>query len=272
MHDQTKHQTIPILMYHEVYQNTSEYEYCQRRMGPSFAIAQDTFKSHLETMETVGIRARALSDLKKRSHSTDQKVAVITFDDGHIGNYKYAYPLLLEKEMATVFFVGTKLIGSKNMMSWTQLREMADQGMSIQSHGISHEPFETFSDKQLEKELLGSRMEIEDKIGKRVDTISLPHGSIHPKTLKKAQAIGYRFVCTSQVDYFRYINSESISLVPRIQISAHMASSIFNEIVTGTCSEIYRWGRMQKMKYLLKKLIGINNYRRIYRLTHQIKI
>ncbi len=267
--------TLPILTYHELYVKNEEERYCARTMGPTCALGKDTFQKHLELIASKRIKTVSFKDLSAIQHENDDAIhdlLIITFDDGHIGNYRYAYPLLAEKKMSAVFFVTSNLIDTSKMMDWSQLREMADNGMSIQSHGISHEPFETLSESRLEEELAQSKNIIEDKIGKEVDTISLPHGSMHYRALEKAEKIGYRFMCTSIIDYFQFVANAGAMTVPRIPISNHMEYDTYSDIITGGCRDVYKWKRSQRIKYAIKRTIGINNYRKIYRLVHNIKI
>ena len=265
--------TLPILTYHELYVKNEEERYCARTMGPTCALGKDTFQKHLELIASKRIKTVTFNDLSAIQHDYDEAIhdlLIITFDDGHLGNYRYAYPLLAEKKMSAVFFVTSNFIDTSEMMDWSQLREMADNGMSIQSHGVSHEPLETLSELQLEEELDQSKKTIEDKIGKEVDTISLPHGSMHRKALEKARNVGYRFVCTSTIDYFKLSPDNKIQMAPRIPVSGKMQYDTFSDIITGDCRDVYKWKRSQKMRLAVRKIIGVNNYRRIYRFVNNI--
>jgi len=266
---------LPILAYHELYVTQEEEKYCLQTMGPSCALQRDIFRHHLDVIARDDIQAVTFADLscfQPRQAPRGRKELALTFDDGHAGNYHYAYPLLAERKMAAVFFVTTNLIGRKKMMSWDQVREMADNGMSIQSHGVSHEPFETLSPAEIVEELSSSKKIIEDKTGQKVNTISLPHGSMHRTTLEKAEKSGYEFVCTSIIDYFSPSSVCGIMEVPRISISGNIGLGLYGEIINGTAGDIYRWKRNQRIKYVIKKVVGISNYRRIYRLVHNIQL
>lgn len=271
--DLCKNIVLPILTYHELYVTKEDERYCARTMGPSCALGKDIFQKHLELIVSNKIKTVTFKDLSAIQHNYDENIhnlLIITFDDGHIGNYQYAYPLLAKEKIFAVFFVTTDLIETKKMMDWSQLREMADNGMSIQSHGVSHKPLETLSELRLEEELDQSKKTIEDKIGKEVDTISLPHGSMHRKTLEKAKNVGYRFVCTSTIDYFKLNPDNKIQMASRIPVSGNMQYDTFNDIITGDCRKVYKWKRSQKLRLAVRKFIGVNNYRRLYRFVNHI--
>ncbi len=267
--------TLPVLAYHELYKEAEHEKYCRQTMGQSCALDVDIFQKHLELINYNKVKAisfRELTCIHNEDNKNAQNLLIITFDDGHIGNYLYAYPLLAKEKIPAVFFVTTNRIETKKMMDWSQLREMADNGMSIQSHGVSHEPLETLSELRLEEELDQSKKTIEDKIGKEVDTISLPHGSMHRKTLEKAKNVGYRFVCTSTIDYFTFYPDNKIQVSPRIPVSGNIQYDTFSDIIAGDCRKVYQWRKSQQMRYAIKRMIGINNYRKIYRLVNNIKI
>ena len=266
---------LPVLAYHELYAKKEDEIHCARTMGPSCALSKANFQRHLELIvanEVQTITFKDLSDVQQNYRNYGNDLLILTFDDGHIGNYYYAYPLLARDNLSAVFFVTTNFIETYKMMNWAQLREMSENGMSIQSHGMSHEPFETLSLEEIEEELSYSKKIIEDKTGNEVDTISLPHGSMHRKTLEKARNIGYKFVCTSIINYFEFLANDGAVAVPRIPIYSSMKFDIYSDIIKRSCVDVYKWKRIQKIKYAIKMIIGINNYRRIFRLVHNIKI
>ena len=264
---------IPILAYHELYEKKEEEIYCSSKMASSCIIRSDNFKKQLEIILSKKIQTVTFKDLEVNIDDLEDanNLLVLTFDDGHVGNYLHAFPLLKTMKMPAVFFVTTSLIDTNKMMTWSQLREMSNSGMSIESHAVSHEPFETLSLTQVEEELRVSKVIIEDKIGKAVTAISLPHGSMHSKSLEIAERVGYRFICTSMPDYFQYKKKTIVMPVPRISIFDNVPCSVFEDLITCNCNDVYIWKRKQKIKYTIKRIIGINNYRKIYRLVNGIR-
>src|SRR5262249_16152770 len=62
------------------------------------------------------------------------------------------------------------------MLTWSQVREMAENGYYIGSHTISHPILSRMSIEQAEKEIGESKRMIEQKIGRRVRTFAYPSG------------------------------------------------------------------------------------------------
>ncbi len=269
-HDSNTKLIIPVLIYHEIFDDIASKKLCMKTMGPSCALSKAKFSEQLSVLSEFRIRACSFNSMQLNNcyiNNENARSIIITFDDGHIGNYKYAFPLLAENNMTAVFFVTTDKISKHNMMTWRQLKEMSSYGMSIQSHGVTHNPFETLSENQLRTELILSKKIIEDKIGTLVDTISLPHGSLHKDTVNIAQEVGYAHICSSFIDYFVPQNT---IIVPRIPVFESLNSKHFIDIITTNSMLVYRWKIRQKILLLIRKIVGINNYRKVYRFIHRI--
>ena len=58
-------------------------------------------------------------------------------------------------------------------MGWDELRSLADRGIGIQSHGVSHAHLTQVSDDELRAELVDSKAEIEDAFPLRIGGIRL---------------------------------------------------------------------------------------------------
>lgn len=263
--------SMPVLAYHEIHEE-SEREKDIRTMGPSCSIHPEKFSQQLFSIKKHCYGTVIFSDLTRSNIDLKRKI-VITFDDGHIGNYLYAFPLLLKYGLKAVFFVTTNFIEKSNMLSWRQLKEMSNAGMSIQSHGLTHMPLETLSLKFLKKELAESKKIIEDNIGVKVDTISLPHGSIHNKMSEVANSAGYQFICTSKIDYYHpTFHKKIVEFIPRIPIEDSLSDDEFNNILFQKSRMVIRRKKIYKIKSMMRKIIGINNYRKLYRMVHKIKL
>ena len=61
-------------------------------------------------------------------------------------------------------------------MTWENLREMRAGGMSIGSHAQTHRILSSLSLEEQERELLGSRLDIERQLGAPVISVSYPVG------------------------------------------------------------------------------------------------
>lgn len=267
---------IPVLAYHEV-NDKSERNKKRRSMEPSCLLDANLFKKHLNCIEQLNILSIIDLDINNQCYNVNSKreapngYVVLTFDDGHIGNFEYAFPMLKENNHCAIFFVCTDFIGKRNMMDWNQIKEMSDGKMSIQSHCVSHIPLETLSEKQMANELKVSKEIIQEKTGREVTALSLPNGSMHPKIFEEAKKAGYGYIFTSDIAYYRVKNNSEVTTVPRIPIPDWLSIEAYRNIVLKKEKMIKTWALKQKAKSLIKNAIGINNYRKIYRAIYRIE-
>ena len=84
------------------------------------------------------------------------------------------------RRLEVASFVNPARVGMRGHATWPQLREMADAGMSIQSHGWDHSYFDALSPDALERDLRRSKAEIEQRLGHRVTLLAPPGGRTVP--------------------------------------------------------------------------------------------
>ena len=100
-------------------------------------------------LKEYGFRALDLDDyLRIRAGKAvlPPKPVLITFDDGYESNYTLAYPELRRNDLCATIFVAPEpdaesqrlIEGIDAFLSETQIRELSDNRISIQSHGLTH--------------------------------------------------------------------------------------------------------------------------------------
>lgn len=81
------------------------------------------------------------------------------------------------------------------IMTWDDVRALADAGMDVESHSRSHRVFQTLTPAELDLELAGSRMDLEEQLGRPVRAIAFPVGrsiSGIPRIRRSILRAGYR--------------------------------------------------------------------------------
>lgn len=124
-------------------------------------------------------------------------ILCVSFDDGDITNYRYAYPILKEHGLKAYFFILVSRVGTKGYMNWEQIKELSDNGMIIGSHCMRHKILTELYDKELDFELKGSKRFMEDNLGHTIDYFSIPRGFYNQRIIEKAKEAGYKAVFTS---------------------------------------------------------------------------
>jgi peptidoglycan/xylan/chitin deacetylase (PgdA/CDA1 family) len=76
-------------------------------------------------------------------------------------------------------------------LTWDGLRELADRGVEIGSHTVSHPHLPELSDDALRRELEDSRREIEDELRRPCGYLAYPYGHDDPRVHEAVARAGY---------------------------------------------------------------------------------
>jgi peptidoglycan/xylan/chitin deacetylase (PgdA/CDA1 family) len=169
---------IPILMYHAVQEGQSDPRpYYEINVSPA------TFASQMRQLHGAGYRAVSLQHALQalRDNAFDQKLVVVTFDDGYQDFYRNAFPVLAECQFTASVFLITDYMGEaarpfkgKACLTWSEARELHGQGIHFGSHTVSHPVLKDIAIEQVDEELRISKSVIEDELGAAVDSFSYP--------------------------------------------------------------------------------------------------
>jgi peptidoglycan/xylan/chitin deacetylase (PgdA/CDA1 family) len=185
-----------VLMYHAI----PDQAQAEAGVDPHYSVLRDQFARHLELIAESGGRpasVRAILDEQVAGRSVQGWVGV-TFDDAHRSNHAAA-AMLRDVGGSADFFVNPSTVGTGNFCSWAQLREMADWGMSIQSHGMHHRFLDELTPVDVEMELGRSKDIIEQELGRAVTLYAPAGGRQAPGMDALAQRLGYERICSSRV-------------------------------------------------------------------------
>lgn len=244
-----------VLMYHAVSDNAGA---CAGA-DPHYAVNRAQFSRHLETVRSAeGTPASVLSLLQR----PNQAAVAFTFDDGHESN-AWAAEALHRVGGAGDFFVNSSTIGAPHQLSWSALRDMADSGMSIQSHGHQHRFLDELTPAEVEGELVISKRILEDKLGRAVELFAPPGGRAPANLYAVATRLGYVAVCSSRVGLWR---NRARSDVPRL--------AVFD---TTSDAQLLKWVRQdywellnRRIRYRVltsgKRILGNASYERVRRI------
>jgi peptidoglycan/xylan/chitin deacetylase (PgdA/CDA1 family) len=83
------------------------------------------------------------------------------------------------------------------IMTWDDVRALADAGMDVESHSRTHRVLQTLNPAELEADLVGSRLDLEEQLGRPVRAIAFPVGrsiaGMRTRTIRRALLrAGYR--------------------------------------------------------------------------------
>jgi len=260
---------IPILMYHEI-STVLERNKKIRSTNPIYTLSIKQFDEQMKYIHENDYQTLSLDEFMNPRLRTNEKKVIITFDDGWANNYSNAFPILKKRNLTATIFVITGFVGRDEYMDWRQLRQMGEEGMSIQSHTVSHRPLTVLENHEIMYELQGSKKSIEEHLGKRVDFLSVPHGMIDRRVIGTAQIVGYKAICTSEPGFSHSYGNPAI--LKRINISDHCEASTFEQIIQTNRMVILFPILSKKIKNLIRKSLGNKNYKKLYRLRFRIGV
>ncbi|MDP2278254.1 MAG: polysaccharide deacetylase family protein [Nitrospirota bacterium] len=221
---------IPVLMYHHI----------NLHKGDMVTITPAVFEGQMEYLYKAGYRTLKIDELISHMSgglALPQKAVVVTFDDGWLDNYLYAFPVLKKYKINAAVFLITnrvenasefnppisplKLRGEqrgvtsipmhnesksliekgeshKVVLNWELIKEMSDSGMiEFYSHTKSHAKCSSLSEKELMEELKVSRQIIEKRLGRPCPYLCWPYGKYNDLALAVAREAGYKAIFTT---------------------------------------------------------------------------
>lgn len=128
---------VLILMYHRV---IPRHELDTSYVQPGMYVTPDTFETHLKFL-TAHFHVLSLAEaLARWQHGTWEdgvRYCVITFDDGWLDNYQYAYPLLRAHRTPAAIFLPTEFIGTNKWLWWDRLGYLLTRTRTAQSRSMA---------------------------------------------------------------------------------------------------------------------------------------
>ena len=258
---------IPVLMYHEV-SEIPERKKEIRNIHPCYSLQVRQFQEQIEYLFRNNYKSLSLSSLFKKNYNFEKGV-VITFDDGLIGNYEFAFPVLRKCDFTATIFIIVNRVSSEGYMNWEQLSELSKNGISIQSHTMTHQPLEQLTDEEVYYELSESKRIIEEKLGTSVNYLGLPHGSMNNNIVPIAKEIGYLGICSSTIKFADSINHSFV--IGRIPIKERHGIKTFKRIIFQNNIMILKFKLAALLTNSLRNIMGLDNYRKFYRFIFRIK-
>lgn len=211
--------SVPVLMYHHV----------NPHLGDTVTITPGAFREQMRFLVDQGyesITLDALCAFMAGEKALTRPAVVLTFDDGWLDNYVYAFPVLREFSLHGAFFLvagrtnavtgsagplqagipdheeSKRLIASgqagRVVIGWEMAREMMGSGLAeFHSHSMSHVRCAGLSNDEVMHELYGSKLLLEKNLYCTADYFCWPYGSIPEHAETAARSAGYRGLFTT---------------------------------------------------------------------------
>lgn len=155
--------------------------------GREMDVAPETFRDHLDWIETRGRRVVSLTEaLEARGRQNSQGLLALTFDDGYEDMYLHAYPLLRERSLPFTLYLTTHQIETgtplapdraSRPLTWDQVRDMYESGlMTLGAHTHMHPDLRFLGSDEIAIDLQTSDRLIEERTGVPPAHFAYPYG------------------------------------------------------------------------------------------------
>ena len=193
---------VPILMYHSI--STSATPAFRR-----FTLHPVLFAAHMDYLAQQGYRTLTMSELTdlRRSAGGDAEVSpmslVLTFDDGFTDFYTEALPVLRRHGFAATLYVITGYVGATSrwlepegeadrpILTWRQLREIAESGVECAAHSDTHPQLDDVPRQRARHELSRPKRVLEDRLQREVRSFAYPFGYYSRPVREMVEETGY---------------------------------------------------------------------------------
>jgi peptidoglycan/xylan/chitin deacetylase (PgdA/CDA1 family) len=201
--------TLRVLMYHKINDVPEN----------SVTIPVSLFDEQMAQLGELGYRPVSVDDV--RAHYLDgeplpPKAVLITFDDGYRDNLENAVPILERYGYPAVIFVPIGYLdGSQPLphdehlatrgvvnrtLSWQDLADLERTRIRVESHGIGHKPLADLELDEATREIVLSKLRLEETLGRPVFAFAYVKGSeahYRPVHLSLLRQAGYELAFTS---------------------------------------------------------------------------
>ncbi|HDZ08491.1 polysaccharide deacetylase family protein [Pseudohongiella sp.] len=189
---QAQHAVIAI--YHHVSESTPR----------STSLTPDELRTQLEYLRDNDFEVWHLDrvlDALQNQEDMPERVAVLTFDDAYESIYTTGLPMLQEFGYPMTLFVSTQPVddNQSGYLSWDQIREMADAGVIIANHMVTHPhmidalPEESEADRlqRMRDELLHAQERIREETGQDHKIMAYPYGEFDNALTEMIEELGF---------------------------------------------------------------------------------
>ncbi len=185
------------------------YHAVSERFPAPLSVTPEAFERQLRMLSRAGYRGATFEDAVQAGSG---RTVAITFDDAYLSVLELGKPLLDAVGFPATVYAPTayldtperplswagieQWIGGEHEqellpMSWDQLGGLAEAGWEIGSHTRTHPRLTTLDDATLREELVRSREEVEQRLGRACPTLAYPYGDHDERVVAAAGAAGY---------------------------------------------------------------------------------
>lgn len=160
-------------------------------------VSKEDLKAQLLKLKKQGFRFVSFNDIIKNKISGTKNI-LITIDDGNRSIYPVYKKVLKPMGIKPLLGIYVHSIGRiPALLTWEMLKELADDGCEIASHGYYHfyldEKLYKTNRRAFLKEIIASKEMLEMKLNKKITVFMYPYGVVYENARIELKRAGYRY-------------------------------------------------------------------------------
>jgi peptidoglycan/xylan/chitin deacetylase (PgdA/CDA1 family) len=223
---------VPVLMYHYISELPADADVYRQDL----TVPPTNFDAQMAYLSEQGYHTVTLADVYETlatGKPLPDKPIVLTFDDGYRDAYTQAMPILQRYGFVGEFFVlaTPAHYESPQYLSWDQVRQMAEAGMSMQPHGRDHKELTNRAYDFLVYQILGAKEAVEAHTDRPVTFFCYPSGRHDKDARAVVDSAGYQGAVTTA--WGTELSLDNRYEWPRIRIKGAWSIEQFAQILDG---------------------------------------
>jgi len=177
--------TVPVLLYHDIPK--------QSTTSDRYDVSAARFDEQMRQLRDWGYSTITIQQLVNhinKGHRLPPRPIVITFDDGYQNIFANAFPIMERYGFTGTVYIVANRLKSDGFMNQKELKQLLDSGWEVGSHGMTHTEL-TQNHALVRREVLQSRLDLNDALGIKVFSFAYPFGSLDWFISSKVLDYGY---------------------------------------------------------------------------------
>jgi peptidoglycan/xylan/chitin deacetylase (PgdA/CDA1 family) len=191
---------LRVLFYHRVSDDADE-----------LAVKPKSFREQMDHLASESYRVIdvvEVAELLNRGEAPPKTVG-LCFDDGYLDVAEQALPILAERGFSATVFVPTAVISGwatfdwyreqPPLLAWDEIVELDRDGtLGFEAHSLTHPNLLRLRDGAAREEIVGSKVALEERLGRRVAAFCYPAGLFGTRERAMVVAAGFKLAVTCE--------------------------------------------------------------------------
>ncbi len=219
---------IPVVMYHDL----------SHQFNDPYTLSPSDFAAQMEWLYNHGYKAISLKETNQISQPNNDKVVIITFDDGYASFMDHAFSLLQGYGFKATIniigkYVGTYVAQNRPMLSWDEYRYLAENDYidlgchTYDLHSMQKNAL-TVPRTVIENDLILFQDTLKKETGQGTEILAWPYGRFNEESIAIAIKAGFKYILTSNKGF---LFEGKNYMIPRLNIDHNFDLLTFKRLL-----------------------------------------